>query len=162
MDFRCPDCGTLLPRGVPSWVRRLTVADAMTRDPLTLGPEDTLMGGLEVMRKRGIRRIPIVIGDALVGLLAEGDLKRAQPSTLSESQDDFNRVMEETQVARIMIQRPVTVTPETPLLEAARTLQAMKYGGLPVVDTVSGTTVVGILTDTDLVGVLGDLLMQGG
>ena len=54
----------------------------MTADPVTLGPEDTLMRAVEVMRKKGIRRIPIVVADTLVGLLAEGDLKRAQPSAL--------------------------------------------------------------------------------
>ena len=70
------------------------------------------MRAVEVMRKRGIRRIPIVVADTLVGLLAEGDLKRAQPSALSDSQEEFNRVMEETPVSRIMIHRPVTVAEE--------------------------------------------------
>ena len=60
----------------------------MTADPVTLGPEDSLMRAVEVMRQRGIRRIPIVVGGTLVGLLAEGDLKRAQPSALSDSEED--------------------------------------------------------------------------
>ena len=87
----------------------------------------------------------------LVGLLAEGDLKRAEPSTLSESQEDFNRVMEQTQISRIMIQNPVTTTAATPLLEAAKLLYVTKYGALPVVDD---GRVVGILTDNDLIGAL--------
>ena len=109
------------------------------------------MRALEVMRMRGIRRIPVVLGGMLVGLLAEGDLKRAQPSTFSESQEDFNRVMEQTQIARIMIRNPVTTTVGTPLLEAAKVLHATKYGSLPVVDD---GRVVGILTDNDLIGAL--------
>ena len=84
MENRCPECGTTLPRGVPAWTRQITVADAMTKDPVTLGPEDSLMRAVEVMRKSGIRRLPIVMADTLVGLLAEGDLKRAQPSALSD------------------------------------------------------------------------------
>jgi acetoin utilization protein AcuB len=63
--------------------------------------------------------------------------------------------MEGTPVSRIMIQNPVTVTAETPLLEAAETLHSTKYGALPVV---SGGRVVGILTDNDLVRALVDLL----
>ena len=90
--------------------KNLTVGDVMTADPLTLEPEESLMRALEIMRLRGIRRIPVVLAGMLVGLLAEGDLKRAEPSTLSESQEDFNRVMEETQISRIMIQNPVTTT----------------------------------------------------
>ena len=131
--------------------KSLTVGDVMTADPLTLEPEENLIRALEVMRMRGIRRIPVVLAGMLVGLLAEGDLKRAQPSTLSESQEDFNRVMEQTQISRIMIQNPVTTTVRTPLLEAAKVLHAMKYGALPVVED---GRVVGILTDNDLIGAL--------
>lgn len=158
-NHRCPHCGATLPHGVPAWVRRLTVADVMTKDPATLGPEDSLMRALELMRKRSVRRIPIVVADLLVGLLAEGDLKRAQPSTLSASEDEFVSVMEGTPVSRIMINNPVTVTDETPLLEAARTLHTTKFGALPVL---RDGRLAGIVTDTDLLGCLSDLLEQGG
>lgn len=160
MDLRCPDCGATLPRGVPSWARHLTVSYVMTREPVvTLGPEDSLATGLETMRLHGIRRIPIVLGDALIGLLAEGDLKRAQPSTLTDSQEEFQRVMDATQISRIMIQNPVTVSEETPLLEVARTLHGTKYGALPVMRE---GRLIGIVTDNDLLRVLAELLEQGG
>jgi acetoin utilization protein AcuB len=159
MEKRCPDCGGTLPQGVPVWVRHLKVADAMTPDPLTMGPEDSLNQAVQVMRKANIRRLPIVVADTLVGILAQGDLNRAQPSILSESQDEFVRVMEETPVSRIMIQNPMTVSEETPLLDAAQTLHTMKFGALPV--TRDGR-LVGILTDSDLVRCLVDLLANGG
>jgi acetoin utilization protein AcuB len=159
MQNRCPKCATTLPAGVPAWTRQLTVADVMSRNPVTLGPEDTLSHGLEVMRRHGVRRIPIVLGDALVGLLAEGDLKRAQPSALSATEDDFRRVMEGTTVSRIMIEKPLTVEEGTPLLEAARTLHSTKFGALPVL---SAGKLTGILTDTDLNRSLVELLEQGG
>ena len=131
----------------------------MTADPVTLGPEETLMRASEVMRQKGIRRIPIVVADTLVGLLAEGDLKRAQPSALSDSQEEFDRVMEGTQVARIMIQNPITVPEDTPLTEAAQRLHSTKFGALPVV---RDGRLVGILTDNDILRCLVDLLVQGG
>lgn len=159
IDGRCPECGTALPRGVPNWVRHLKVSDVMTADPITLGPEDTLMRAVEVMRMKGIRRIPIVVADMLVGLLAQGDLNRAQPSALSDSEEEFVRVMEEMQISRIMIQKPITVTENTPLLEAAQILHTMKFGGLPVV---RDGKLVGIVTDNDLHGCLAQLLAQGG
>jgi len=159
MDHRCPECGTKLPQGIPAWTHHLTVGYAMTRNPVTLGPEDSLMRAVEVMRLHGIRRIPILLGDMLVGLLAEGDLKRAQPSTLSDSQQEFNRVMETTTVSRIMINKPITILETTPLLEAADTLHTTKYGALPVVQ---GGRLVGILTDNDLIRCLAEILEQGG
>ena len=127
----------------------------MTSDPMTLSPEDNLMHALETMRLRGVRRLPVTVGGMLVGLVTEGDLKRAEPSMLTDSEEGFNRVMEGTPVSRIMIQNPITVTAETPLVDAAETLYNTKYGALPVV---SGGRVVGILTDNDLVHALVDLL----
>ncbi|HKC11930.1 MAG TPA: CBS domain-containing protein [Vicinamibacteria bacterium] len=135
--------------------KRPTVAKFMTPDPFTLEPEDSLMHALETMRLRSVRRIPVVLGGMLVGLLVEGDLKRAEPSTLSQSQEDFTRVMEGTTISRIMIQDPVTVTAATPLIEAARTLHSTKYGSLPVVED---ERVVGILTDNDMLRALIDVL----
>jgi len=159
MKNRCPHCGSTLPRGIPAWVHQLTVADVMTPAPVTLGPEDTLMRAVEVMRQRNIRRIPIVMGGSLVGLLAEGDLKRAQPSAISDSEEDFVRVMEETQIARVMIQKPLTVTEDTPLLEAVQTLHTTKFGDLPVL---RDGRLVGIVTDADMLKCLVTLLSQSG
>ena len=133
----------------------LKVRDVMTPDPVTISPEETLMEARQLMRLKKIRRIPVVSDGRLVGILAEGDLKRAEPSTLSSSQEEFNAVMEGTQVNRIMIENLVTATPDTPLVDAARTLHSNKYGALPVLED---GKLVGILTDNDLLGTLVKLL----
>ncbi|HXK11707.1 MAG TPA: CBS domain-containing protein [Vicinamibacteria bacterium] len=135
----------------------LLVSDYMTANPIVVEPEDSLMQALETIRLRGVRRLPVTVGGMLVGLLTEGDLKRAEPSTLTDSEADFNRVMEETPISRIMIQNPVTTTADTPLLDAAEILLNTKYGALPVV---SGGRVVGILTDNDLIRALVDALRE--
>jgi len=135
----------------------LLVSDYMTPNPIVVEPEDTLMHALELVRLRGVRRLPVTVGGLLVGLVTEGDLKRAEPSTLTDSEADFNRVMEETPISRIMIQNPVTTTADSPLLEAADILLNTKYGALPVV---AGGHVVGILTDNDLIRALVDVLRE--
>jgi CBS domain-containing protein len=135
----------------------LAVSDYMTPNPIVIEPEESLMRALEIVRLRGVRRLPVTAGGMLVGLVTEGDLKRAEPSTLTDSEADFNRVMEETPVTRIMIQNPVTTTAETPLLEAAEILLNTKYGALPVV---AKGHVVGILTDNDLIRALVDALRE--
>ena len=135
----------------------LVVSDYMTPNPIVVEPEEPLMRALEIIRLRGVRRLPVTVGGMLVGLITEGDLKRAEPSTLTDSEADFNRVMEETPISRIMIQNPVTTTADATLLEAADILLNTKYGALPVV---AGTTVVGILTDNDLIRALVDALRE--
>ena len=137
--------------------RSLVVRDYMTADPLTLEPEDSLMSALEVMRLRGVRRVPVVLGGVLMGLLVEGDLKRAEPSTLTDSQEQFNQTMEGTAISRIMVQNPVTVTADQPLVEAVEILYNTKYGALPVMEE---GRVVGILTDNDMLRALMDLLRE--
>ena len=135
----------------------LLVSDYMTSNPIVVEPEVPLMRALETIRLRGVRRLPVTVGGVLVGLVTEGDLKRAEPSTLTDSEADFNRVMEETPISRIMVQNPVTTTADTSLLEAADILLNTKYGALPVV---AGSTVVGILTDNDLIRALVDALRE--
>lgn len=115
------------------------------------------MRALEIIRLRGVRRVPVAVGGMLVGLITEGDIKRAEPSTLTDSQEEFNRVMEETPISRIMISKPVTTTADTPLMEAAEIMLNTKYGALPVV---SGSRVIGILTDNDLTRALVDLMRE--
>ena len=135
--------------------KALLVSDYMTPKPVTLSSEDSLLQAIETMRLKGVRRIPVTVGGMLVGLITEGDLKRAEPSTLTGSMEEFNKVMEETEISRIMIQNPITVTEETPLVDAVDTLYNTKYGALPVV---AGSRVVGILTDNDVVHALLDVL----
>jgi acetoin utilization protein AcuB len=129
----------------------------MTENPITIEPEEPLMRALEIIRLRGVRRVPVAIGGMLVGLITEGDIKRAEPSTLTDSQEEFNRVMEGTPIARIMISKPVTTTADAPLMEAAEIMLNTKYGALPVV---SGNRVIGILTDNDLTRALVDLMRE--
>jgi acetoin utilization protein AcuB len=135
----------------------LQVSDYMTPNPIVVGPDDSLMHALEIVRLRGVRRLPVTMGGILVGLVTEGDLKRAEPSTLTDSEADFNRVMDETPLSRIMIQNPVTTTQDAPLLGAAEVLLNTKYGALPVV---ASGHVVGILTDNDLIRALVDALRE--
>ena len=71
----------------------------------------------------------------------------------------FVRVMDETPISRIMIQKPMTTTEHVLLLDAAQTLHTTKFGALPVL---RDGKPVGILTDNDLVGGLVGLLTQGG
>ena len=135
----------------------LLVSDYMTENPITVEPEEPLMRALEIIRLRGVRRLPVAVGGMLVGLITEGDIKRAEPSTLTDSQEDFTRVMEGTPISRIMISKPVTTTADTPLMEAAEIMLNTKYGALPVV---AGGRVVGILTDNDLTRALVDLMRE--
>jgi acetoin utilization protein AcuB len=135
----------------------LQVADYMTPNPLTVEPEEPLLRAVEIIRLRGVRRLPVTVGGILVGLVTDGDLKRAEPSMLTDSEADFNRVMEQTPISRIMIQNPFTTTADTLLVDAAEVLLNTKYGALPVV---AGSHVVGIITVNDFMRALVEILRE--
>ena len=50
----------------------------------------------------------------------------------------------------IMSRNPSCVTPETPLVEAARIMKEENIGVVPVVDTSDAKRLVGVLTDRDI------------
>lgn len=135
----------------------LQVADYMTPNPITVEPEDPLLRAVEIIRLRGVRRLPVTVGGMLVGLVTDGDLKRAEPSMLTDSEEDFNRVMEGTPISRIMIQNPVTTTADTLLVDAGEVLLNTKYGALPVV---AGGHLVGIITVGDFLRALVEILRE--
>ena len=60
-----------------------TVADWMTRDPDTVGPEATIGEAAAMMVHGGYRHVPIMDGDHLVGIVSIRDLLRLPSETPS-------------------------------------------------------------------------------
>jgi len=71
------------------------------------------------------------------------------------SADEYNAILEDTPVARVMTRDPQHGSPDAPLHIAAPLLRAQKLGCLPVVEN---GQVVGIITKDDMLAALGKLL----
>lgn len=54
------------------------VAEVMTRDPITASPSMPIEDAVEELRRRGFRRLPIVDGGRVVGLISLRDLFAAE------------------------------------------------------------------------------------
>lgn len=128
------------------------VGEYMTRDPITVSEDASMKEAMLLLRSNHIRHLPVATGKLLIGLLSDGDIRRASPSLLSGiEKSDYERVLEDTPVARIMTREPFTVTEATSLADAVSVLVEKKYGSLPVVN---GKEIVGIFTDIDAMKVL--------
>ncbi len=55
----------------------------MTRDVVTVGPTADLNEVVEVMEKRRVKRLPVVSGDRLVGIITRSDLLRALSAAIA-------------------------------------------------------------------------------
>lgn len=62
----------LADRGVAAL--EMGVRDAMTAPAMTVAPSEPVLGALSLMTQRRIRHLPVLDGDALVGVVSIGDL----------------------------------------------------------------------------------------
>lgn len=116
-----------------------TVADWMTRGPVAVSEDTPLDRVLGLMSSREIRHVLVMQGERLAGIFSNRDVRRMLDSV------EF-RPTPDVPIAALMTENPVTVSPETSLLEAARAILEGKIGALPV--TEEGRP-VGILTSQD-------------
>ncbi len=58
-------------------VRNKKISEVMTRDPLSVSPDASLINVVELMNLKNIKRLPVVDGDSIVGVITRRDLIRA-------------------------------------------------------------------------------------
>jgi CBS domain-containing protein len=133
----------------------------MSTQLVTLSEEETVSLAEQLMEAVRVRHLPVLApGDRLVGLVSDRDLMKAAASSLAHLSDDDDRAFKRTiEIRDVMTRDVVVVTPETPILEAAKQMRSRKIGCVPVVE---GDNLVGILTETDLIDVLIGALEPGG
>jgi acetoin utilization protein AcuB len=123
----------------------MLVRDILRRPVIAVSGDATLEDAYRSMQEHGIRHLPVLEGEALVGVITDRDLRLATsalaPSPLSPGR----------RVSEVMSRNPQTADPADTIEDAARTMRQRKIGCLPVVDD---GRVVGILTGLDLLDAL--------
>lgn len=121
----------------------------MTREPATLAPDNSLLLARSLMRRVGIHHIPVVQEDGtLIGIVSDRGVRDYSPSVCHEAQAmEIERRIAHLTVERVMSLRPVTVTADASIGEAARLMLEHRIGCLPVV---RGRRLVGMLTMSDV------------
>jgi CBS domain-containing protein len=116
-----------------------TVAHWMSREPVAVTEETPVGEALRLMNARRFRHVLVMNAGRLSGIFSNRDLRWL---LIGGTHD----VSSDVRVGNLMTEHPVTVSPETSLLEAARAILERKIGALPVVE--DGRP-VGILTSQD-------------
>ncbi len=121
----------------------------MTPKVVTVTPETALPDAHRLMSENEIRRLPVVKNGRLVGIVTRGDVRGAEPSeATSLSIWELNYLLARLKVSEIMTPKPVTVSPDATISEAAQLMLDNKISGIPVVD--KDESVVGIITESDI------------
>lgn len=130
-----------MSRAIPS-IRKF-----MSTPAITLPLSARLSECHELMREKGIRHLPILDGQRVVGVVSETDVARAAGL---EGVDPTT-----TQVRDVMSAKPYTVSPDAPVDEVVQEMAGNKYGSAVVVDN---GHVVGIFTAIDAMSAFAELL----
>jgi len=143
-----------------------TVADLMTREPLTARPEMSRKEVIKILADRRISGLPVVDEhDLLIGIISETDLMWRETGVTppayimvldsviylenpSRYEQELHKALGQT-VGEVMSRDPVSIAPEKSVQEAAKLLHERHIHRLPVLDTTG--KVIGILTRGDIV-----------
>ena len=126
----------------------MAVKDFMTKKVVYVSPDTTVAHATDKMREQGLRRLPVMENDKLVGLVTEGTMAEASPSkATSLSIYEMNYLLNKTLIRDIMIKNVVTVSQYASLEDAIYIMMKNNVGVLPVVDN---GQVYGIITDKDI------------
>jgi acetoin utilization protein AcuB len=137
----------------------MLVRDAMTPNPITVAPSTPLPEIDAIMHQHRIRRVPVMDGDRLVGIISDHDVMANLPSPATLlSRWELNTLLEKVEARDIMSHPVYVVSPDCPLEEVARFLLEKKFGALPVVEN---TRLVGIVTESDIFRMFVEMLSGG-
>ncbi len=147
----------------------LYARDIMTRQVITVAPEEPVSRAADLLETHRISGLPVVgRGGEVVGVITQSDLvQRARdlelPPTISlfdlklvlETPSQFHRRLEKMlggTVAQVMTPKAISISPETPVPEIAALMERKKVHTLPVVEA---GKLVGVIGKIDLIRALG-------
>ena len=126
----------------------MLVKEWMTESPQTVTSRTPVLEAMQMLRAGGYRRLPVLEGDKVVGIVTDRDLKEATPSRATTlSVYELNYLLSKLTVKEVMSAPAATVAPDDPVERAALLMEERKISGLPVVE---GDKLVGIFTITDM------------
>jgi acetoin utilization protein AcuB len=127
----------------------MLVMNWMSARLVSVGPRATLGEALQLAEDYQVKRLVVMEGDELVGVVTDRDLKRADASAVQPPPaGELERLRAEIKVADIMTPDPHTVHVHDTLEEAALLMLERRVGGVPVMD--HDGRAVAVLTQSDV------------
>ena len=131
----------------------MLVRNWMSKDVVTIGPEESMLKAVNLIKEKDIRMLPVLKDGNLVGVVTDRDVKRASASDASTLEiHELMYLISKVKVRDIMSKKVVTVPDDFTVEETAEVMLKNRISGVPVVD--EGGKVVGVITQTDLFKVL--------
>ncbi len=131
----------------------MLVKEWMAKNPIVIDENTSIMKATQIMKEHGIRRIPVVRDNKLIGIISDRDIKEAAPSkATSLDVHELYYLLSEIKVKDIMTPNPVTLKENDSVEKAAVIMLENRISGMPVID--DERHVIGIITQTDVFKVM--------
>jgi len=121
-------------------MRVVLVADVMTRNPITVKPEENLLICAKKMVRKKVGSLLIVDGKRLVGFIDQKDILWA---LIKKSKEDLSKI----RAIDISPKKIATIKPSLTLRGAIQRMKKLKFARLPVLHE---KKLVGIITSKDI------------
>ena len=120
----------------------------MTKNPITIEQDATIIEAIHLMKEKKIRRLPVMDRKRIAGIVTEKMILDFKPSKATSLDTwEVHYILSKTPVTEAMNPKPYKVTPDTDLVDAAKLLHDHKLNGVLVVN--DRDELVGILTMTN-------------
>lgn len=127
----------------------MLIREWMSRSVVTIDHNRSLNDAIDLFNTRVISMLPVMEKKRMVGIITDGDIKKAAPSDAT-TLDKFEmpELMDSIKIKTIMSKPVITIREEYTVGEAAVILLKKGISGMPVLDD-SGS-VIGIITKSDI------------
>lgn len=134
----------------------MLVKNVMTKNPITIAPENSITEAKALMTKKNIGKLPVVDKkNNLVGILTKKDLAKAAPSDATTlDMFEIGYLLSKIKVEKVMTKNVVSVSDSEVVENAAKLMVDNGIGCVPVM---SGECLVGIITESDLFQLFTDM-----
>jgi CBS domain-containing protein len=143
----------------------MQVSDIMTRDVISIAPDETIDAAIELMLSRHLSGLPVIDANGrLVGILTEGDLLRRPEISTQHARSRWRETFLGTRgaaqnyvhshgvhVRDVMTPDPAVVAEDTSLKEVAQLMETHAIKRLPVLRQ---GEVIGVVSRADLIRAL--------
>ena len=120
----------------------------MTKNPITIEKDATVIEAMHLMKEKRIRRIPVMDKGRIAGIVTEKMLLDFKPSKATSLDTwEIHYLLSKTPVTEAMNPKPYKVKPDTDLVDCAKFLHDRKLNGVLVVD--DNDNLAGIFTVTN-------------
>lgn len=128
--------------------QRVPVSQIMTKAVIAVPPTKKVSEVNKLFNEYGIRHIPVVEGNKLIGLVSKTDVQKLGYGIGESRPAELNAIYDTHKLTDVMVKTPITVTANTNIKDVAEILSQQSFHSLPVIEN---EELVGMVTSTDLI-----------